>query len=157
MFMFIRAQFRFILIHEPHDVTFPSHTYDNELADYQLPEMLRVGIEDLVLQVLVLDLGEPSTFLGKALNPPSDLALSNSLQLLETLGAVECRWAKDPGQLRSQQGTASGSSNQPCGQLQVTSELTALGFHLATLDLDANVAEGLQTTKPLRDAGNIEY
>ena len=103
--------------------------------------MLRVGIEDLVLQVLVLDLGEPSTFLGKALNPPSDLALSNSLQLLETLGAVECRWAKDPGQLRSQQGTASSSSNQPCGQLQVTSELTALGFHLATLPVDPRVGK----------------
>ena len=103
--------------------------------------MLRVGIEDLVLQVLVLDLGEPSTFLGKALNPPSDLALSNSLQLLETLGAVECTWAKDPGQLRSQHGKASGSPDQPCGQLQVRSELTALGFHLATLPVDPRVGK----------------
>lgn len=111
------------------------------MADYQLPEMLRVGIEDLVLQVLVLDLGEPSTFLGKALNPPSDLALSNSLQLLETLGAVECKWAKDPGHLRSLQGKDAGSSDQPCGELQVTSELTALGFHLATLPVDPRVGK----------------
>ena len=39
---------------------YSSHTHDNELENYQLPEMLRVGLEDLVLQVLVLDLGERS-------------------------------------------------------------------------------------------------
>lgn len=37
---------------------YSTHTHDKELVDYQLPEMLRVGLEDLVLQILVLDLGE---------------------------------------------------------------------------------------------------
>ena len=39
-----------------------SHTHNDEMLEYQLPEMLRVGIEDLVLQILILDLvsfGEP--------------------------------------------------------------------------------------------------
>ena len=54
--------------------------------------MLRVGLEDLVLQILLLDLGEPSIFLTKAVNPPSALAIRNSLKLLEGLGAVDCDW-----------------------------------------------------------------
>ena len=71
---------------------YSSHTHDSDLQDYQLPEILRVGIEDLVLQILILDLGDPISFLKRALDPPSDLALSNSLKLLEQLGAVECKW-----------------------------------------------------------------
>lgn len=109
-----------------------SHTHDSELQDYQLPEMLRVGIEDLVLQVLILDLGDPVSFLGKALNPPTDLAMSNSLKLLETLGAVECQWSSNGHRQRE------GAST---GELKVTSELTALGFHLATLPVDPRVGK----------------
>lgn len=119
---------------------FYSHTHDNELTDYQLPEMLRVGIEDLVLQVLILDLGEPSTFLGKALNPPSNLAMSNSLKLLETLGAVECQWAQTPNR-QMHLNANDKDSDQPCGELKVSSELTALGFHLATLPVDPRVGK----------------
>lgn len=117
-----------------------SHTHDRSLQDYQLPEMLRVGIEDLVLQILILDLGEPTSFLSKALNPPSDLAMSNSLNLLETLGAVECRWQK------RRVGTTADNSNEEsrdktCGDLKVSSELTALGFHLAVLPVDPRIGK----------------
>lgn len=41
---------------------YSSHTHNNVLDDYQLPEMLRVGLEDLVLQILVLDLGDLQYF-----------------------------------------------------------------------------------------------
>jgi HrpA-like RNA helicase len=118
---------------------YSSHTYDDELQDYQLPEMLRVGIEDLVLQILILDLGEPTIFLSKALNPPSELAMSNSLKLLETLGAVECRW-QDKRPRPNQEEKVDGTTNT-CGNLQVTSELTALGFHLATLPVEPRVGK----------------
>jgi HrpA-like RNA helicase len=101
--------------------------------------MLRVGIEDLVLQVLVLDLGEPSTFLGKALNPPTDLAMSNSLKLLETLGAVECQWAQTSAR-RTSNANEMGSHDTR-GELRVSSELTALGYHLATLPVDPRVGK----------------
>ena len=113
------------------------------MQDYQLPEMLRVGIEDLVLQILILDLGEPTTFLSKALNPPSELAMSNSLKLLETLGAIECRWQKEATPLNRINHEAKGTKHaiSSCGDLEVTSELTALGFHLATLPVDPRVGK----------------
>lgn len=96
---------------------YSTHTHDKVLDDYQLPEINRVGLEDLVLQILVLDLGEPSQFLTKAVDPPSDLSIKNALQLLESLGAAECEWDSE--------------SESAC--MQVTTSLTALGYHLATL------------------------
>ena len=105
-----------------------SHTHDDEMLEYQLPEMLRVGIEDLVLQILILDLGQPVTFLKKALDPPTNLAMSNSLKLLEELGAVDCQW-KTNRKIEEDE------------NLDVTCELTALGFHLATLPVDPRVGK----------------
>lgn len=109
---------------------FSSHTYSSELQEYQLPEISRVGIEDLVLQVLILDLGEPSKFLAGALTPPSAIALRSSLKLLEELGAVECRWQ------------ASFFEEDNCASLaDTTTELTALGFHLATLPVEPHIGK----------------
>jgi hypothetical protein len=120
-----------------------SHTHDNELQEYQLPEMLRVGIEDLVLQILILDLGEPTTFLKKALDPPSNLAMSNSLKLLEQLGAVECHWHPQNHRQSLSVGLTNSmaDSGDDLDQLRVSSELTALGFHLATLPVDPRVGK----------------
>jgi HrpA-like RNA helicase len=83
-----------------------------------------------VLQILVLDLGEPAMFLRKAVNPPSDLAIKNALDLLESLGAAECNW--DDGQDQTttyEQG------------LDVLTSLTALGYHLATLPVHPRVGK----------------
>ena len=120
-------------------------THQNDMSEYQLPEMLRVGLEDLVLQVMLLDLGEPSTFLTKAVDPPSALAIRNSLKLLEGLGAVECEW--DDEDVRFSRPNASpllSSSvdrDSSCNDLNVNSGLTALGFHLATLPVDPRVGK----------------
>jgi ATP-dependent RNA helicase DHX36 len=109
---------------------FSSHTYDTELQDYQLPEMLRVGLEDLALQILILDLGEPSAFLGNALSPPTALAMKNSLRLLKELGAIECEICE------------SDEESGTCADLAGTStELTALGFHLATLPVEPRIGK----------------
>ena len=91
---------------------YSSHTHDNVLDDYQLPEMLRVGLEDLILQILILDLGSPVSFLAKAVNPPTELSVKNALQLLESLGAAEVDWDADTSDETSE------------------SSLTALGYHL---------------------------
>ena len=91
---------------------YSSHTHDNVLDDYQLPEMLRVGLEDLILQILILDLGSPVSFLAKAVNPPTELSVKNALQLLESLGAAEIDWDADTGDETSE------------------ASLTALGYHL---------------------------
>ena len=107
---------------------YSSHTNNDTLEEYQLPEMLRVGLEDLVLQVLLLDLGEPSIFLTKAVNPPSALAIKNSLQILEGLGAIECEWG-DNVQMNT---ISQDNKSDSCEVLEVGSGMTALGFHLAT-------------------------
>ncbi|KAG7344957.1 ATP-dependent helicase HrpA [Nitzschia inconspicua] len=116
---------------------FSTHTHDSDLQEYQLPEMLRVGIEDLVLQILVLDLGEPTAFLKKALDPPSDLALSNSLKMLEQLGAIYCHWQQN---VRFADPKPADKDSEETS-LRVNSELTALGFHLATLPVDPRVGK----------------
>lgn len=95
---------------------YSTHTHDNILDDYQLPEMLRVGLEDLILQILVLDLGYPVSFLAKAVNPPTELSVKNALQLLESLGAAEIDWDADSGDETS--------------ELVAPASLTALGYHL---------------------------
>ena len=108
---------------------YSSHTHDNNMREYTIPEILRVGVEDLTLQILVLDLGEPHKFLGLGIDPPSPLAMRNALTLLEELGAVECKWnSEDP-------------SIELCSQLDVSIELTALGFHLATLPVEPRIGK----------------
>lgn len=81
-----------------------------------------------MLQILVLDLGEPSQFLKKAVNPPTDLAIKNALDLLESLGAAECNW--DDKEL---------DASVP--DVNVTTSLTALGYHLATLPVHPRVGK----------------
>lgn len=128
---------------------FSSHTNEHVLQDYQLPEMLRVGLEDLVLQILILDLGQPTHFLGRALNPPTEMSMRNSLKLLEELGAVECQWGQiedESGSLKLEEPKAPKSEafdplSASCMQMEVSSELTALGFHLATLPVDPRVGK----------------
>ena len=107
---------------------FSTHTHDKDLDDYQLPEIMRVGLEDLVLQILVLDLGEPNHFLGKAVDPPTELSIKNALQLLESLGATECNWDLT---------AAKSESNN----LAVATSLTALGYHLASLPVHPRVGK----------------
>ena len=90
-----------------------------------------MGLEDLSLQILTLDLGEPSEFLSKALNPPSTLAMGNSLRLLESLGAVECKWLDSD----------SKGDAVDCSELAVSTELTALGFHLSSLPVGPRIGK----------------
>jgi HrpA-like RNA helicase len=101
--------------------------------------MLRVGLEDLALQILILDLGEPSDVLARAMNPPSALAMRNSLKLLEELGAVKCIWKESSRALGSQ--SRSVAETESCASMSVSTELTALGFHLAMLPVEPRVGK----------------
>ena len=69
--------------------------------------------------------------------------MRNSLKLLEELGAVECKWregADDEFKLEEPKAPEPADEmdpqNKSCRDLEVNSELTALGFHLATLPVD---------------------
>ncbi|CAN0039940.1 unnamed protein product, partial [Sphacelaria rigidula] len=59
-----------------------SSTFEDTLSEFQLPEMLRVSLDDMVLQILLLDKGDPAEFLASAVNPPTDLAVGNSIKYL---------------------------------------------------------------------------
>lgn len=69
--------------------------------------MHRVPLEDLCLQIKLLDLGEISSFLGKAVEPPDATAITHAITSLEELDALD--------------------------KLQF---LTPLGYHLAQLPVD---------------------
>ena len=100
-----------------------------------------------MFKILILDLGEPSAFLGRALNPPSELSMKNSLKLLEELGAVECKWKEEDDELKLEEpkvpepNDSADPTAKSCLELDVASELTALGFHLATLPVDPRVGK----------------
>jgi ATP-dependent RNA helicase DHX36 len=119
---------------------YSSHTYQTEMQSYQVPEMLRVGLEDLVLQILILDLGDPHAFLSRAMNPPTARAVRNSLDLLEQLGAVENKWSDELAD-SNQLSESEKSGECGCEHLSVRTELTALGFHLATLPVEPRIGK----------------
>lgn len=82
------------------------------LEDYQLPEMLRTPLEELCLQIKILKLGMISPFLTKALQRPEEQAVTNALEVLHQLNALDAN-----------------------------EELTPLGYHLAALPVDPRVGK----------------
>ena len=73
--------------------------------------------------------------LENAVNPPTNLSIKNALQLLESLGAVECDWDGNSGNSSSTEGV------DTCANLRVSTSLTALGYHLATLPVHPRVGK----------------
>ncbi|XP_008307701.1 ATP-dependent DNA/RNA helicase DHX36 [Cynoglossus semilaevis] len=82
------------------------------LEDYQLPEIMRTPLEELCLQIKILKLGSVAQFLNKALDPPSEQAVSLAIKNLMDLNALD------------------HSEN-----------LTALGFHLARLPVEPHIGK----------------
>ena len=62
--------------------------YEEQMIEYQLPEMLRTPLEELCLEIKSLSLGNIEAFLSKALEPPDLLAIMNAVELLEVIGAM---------------------------------------------------------------------
>ncbi|CAB1116380.1 unnamed protein product [Ectocarpus sp. CCAP 1310/34] len=93
-----------------------SGTFQDTISEFQLPEMLRVSLDDMVLQILLLDKGDPAEFLASAVNPPTELAVANSIKYLCELQATQL-----------------DEDDKPV--------LTALGFHLATLPVEPRVGK----------------
>ena len=81
------------------------------LSEYTMPEMHRVPLHEMVLQIKVLDLldGDAATFLGQAVTPPDETAINTALETLRRLQAIN---------------------------LDENDRLTPLGYHLATLPVD---------------------
>ncbi|XP_003748450.1 ATP-dependent DNA/RNA helicase DHX36 [Galendromus occidentalis] len=62
--------------------------YEN-MEQYQQPEMVRSSLENLILYVKELELGEPEEFLPQCISPPSSEAIANSKQFLIQLKALD--------------------------------------------------------------------
>ena len=88
--------------------------FDTTMEDYSIPEIRRVPLEEIVLQVLLLRLGLPEGFLAKTIQPPSLEQVRRSVHTLLEIKAV-----------------------LPQPELP----LTALGFHLAKLPVDVRLGK----------------
>ncbi|XP_061363539.1 DExH-box ATP-dependent RNA helicase DExH7, chloroplastic isoform X2 [Gastrolobium bilobum] len=88
------------------------HRFERLMRPYQVPEMLRMPLVELCLQIKLLSLGYIKPFLSEALEPPKVEAMSSAISLLYEVGALE------------------GDE-----------ELTPLGYHLAKLPVDVLIGK----------------
>ncbi|GFQ01628.1 ATP-dependent RNA helicase dhx29 [Phtheirospermum japonicum] len=90
------------------------HRYEKLMRPYQIPEMMRMPLVELCLQVKLLSLGGIKQFLSKALEPPREEAIASAVSSLYEVGAIE--------------------GNE---------ELSPLGYHLAKLPVDMMLYGGI--------------
>ncbi|XP_057978145.1 DExH-box ATP-dependent RNA helicase DExH7, chloroplastic isoform X2 [Malania oleifera] len=88
------------------------HRFEKLMRPFQVPEMLRMPLTELCLQIKLLSLGKIKQFLSKALEPPREDAMTSAISLLYEVGAIE------------------GDE-----------ELTPLGHHLAKLPVDVLIGK----------------
>ncbi|PKU84361.1 putative pre-mRNA-splicing factor ATP-dependent RNA helicase [Dendrobium catenatum] len=88
------------------------HRFEKLMRPFQVPEMLRMQLSDLCLQIKSLSLGDIKSFLSEALEPPGEEAISSAIDLLYKVGAFEGY-----------------------------EELSPLGYHLAKLPVDVRIGK----------------
>eukprot|EP01119_Soliformovum_irregulare_P013905 TRINITY_DN3746_c0_g2_i2.p1 TRINITY_DN3746_c0_g2~~TRINITY_DN3746_c0_g2_i2.p1 ORF type:complete len:1292 (+),score=525.82 TRINITY_DN3746_c0_g2_i2:491-3877(+) len=79
---------------------------------HSTPEMLRISLDEICLQILVSRLGTPIEFLSQALDPPSLQSVTMAMEKLISVGAVSSQ-----------------------------NEITPLGYHLSALPVDVQVGK----------------
>jgi HrpA-like RNA helicase len=84
------------------------------MAEYQLPEMLRLPLEELCLRIKVYGYDSIEAFLAEALDPPRPGTVETAIQLLQEVGALDDK-----------------------------QDLTPLGEHIAKLPVDVRLAKML--------------
>ena len=62
----------------------------------QAPEMVRVPLEELVLQIHLLGLGPAGQFLERVLEPPPKASVEGALMQLQSLGALTAQQQLTP-------------------------------------------------------------
>ncbi|KAK8952511.1 putative pre-mRNA-splicing factor ATP-dependent RNA helicase [Platanthera zijinensis] len=88
------------------------HRFEKLMRPFQVPEMLRMPLTDLCLQIKFLSLGDIKYFLLEAIEPPGEEAISSAVDLLYKVGAFEGY-----------------------------EELSPLGYHLAKLPVDVLIGK----------------
>lgn len=96
---------------------FTHYTEDNYMAPHPTPEIMRIPLEALCLQIKSMRSDEDvKLFLGKAIDPPDVRAIDSAWATLRLLGAIE-----------EHGGTKA--------------KLTPLGMHLAMIPVDLRLAK----------------
>ncbi|XP_047333624.1 DExH-box ATP-dependent RNA helicase DExH7, chloroplastic [Impatiens glandulifera] len=90
------------------------HRFEKIMRPFQIPEILRMPLVELCLQIKLLSFGSIKAFLLKALEPPREEAINSAVSLLYEVGAI-------------------GNDE----------ELTPLGYHLAKLPVDVLIGKML--------------
>ncbi|KAK9842413.1 hypothetical protein WJX84_005272 [Apatococcus fuscideae] len=91
---------------------FTRQRFEHQMRKFQAPEMVRVPLEELVLQIHLLRLGKAYAFLQRVLEPPPAKSVEGALAQLQSVGA-----------------------------LSKEEVLTPLGHHLAQLPVDARMGK----------------
>ncbi|XP_076472427.1 LOW QUALITY PROTEIN: ATP-dependent RNA helicase DHX29-like [Babylonia areolata] len=87
----------------------------HKMADYTVPELLRVPLEELCLTIMKCEMGRPEDFLARCLDPPQPSNVQRAMTLLREVGAC----------------------------FADTGALTPLGHHLAALPVNVRVGKML--------------
>ncbi|KAM5573325.1 DExH-box ATP-dependent RNA helicase DExH7, chloroplastic-like [Rosa sericea] len=91
---------------------YTSYRFEKLMRPFQVPEMLRMPLVELCLQIKLLSLGHIKPFLSQALEPPREEAMTSAIKILYEVGALE-----------------------------TDEELTPLGHHLAKLPVDVLIGK----------------
>lgn len=113
---------------------------EKALDDYPLPEMLRTRLEETILSIKLLQLGNAAPFLEKVMDPPNPKAVSLALEVSD-----DYETSPNSG-ISRQSHYRMYSCSQLLRQLNALDEnenLTPLGFHLAKLPLDPQIGKML--------------
>ena len=97
--------------------------------------MLKLSLDEIVLQILALDLGDPFEFLGSAISPPNTAHVRNAIMHLDALSAVSTENNDSPAECTQKQSPTNVVADY------VYSEITPLGFHLAALPVSPRIAK----------------
>lgn len=65
------------------------HRFEKLMRRFQVPEMLRMPLVELCLQIKMLSLGDIKTFLSKGLEIPRDDAIHSAISSLKEVGAID--------------------------------------------------------------------
>jgi ATP-dependent RNA helicase DHX29 len=106
---------------------FSSFTHAHVMSEFAVPELQRTPLEELCLQVHASNLARSAhSFLMKAPEPPSPVAIASAIRVLKEVGAL----TPSSGGVGSSEDDGEGT-------------LTPLGVHLAKLPLDVRLGKML--------------
>ncbi|KAK2750718.1 hypothetical protein FQN57_002791 [Myotisia sp. PD_48] len=75
---------------------FSKYRHDKLLFEQQVPEMLRLSLQDLLLRVKICNLGDIESTLSEALDPPSAKNIRRAIESLKTVKALTSSEALTP-------------------------------------------------------------